>query len=333
MNRRDFLVAGGAGSVALAAPGVVSTSCAAETLKVTAFAGASNLPIWAGLEKGFFTEQNVAPTLEITPGSIQLAKDLHGGKVDLALTAFDNTVAYVEGVGEADLDGPAQFVALFGIDDGMLSFMADPSIGSFADLKGKTVSVDAMTTGFAFVTLEMMARNGIKESDVTFAKVGGGAQRLEALLKKEQNATILNSPLDLIAEAKGFKRLLRARDILPAYQGISATTSRDTLARKRATIAAFTRGFHKSVAWVAANRDEAVRILTEKMKGMDKAGAERAFDRLLDPTVGMFRDLRIDLAGVKTVLELRSRHSKSGKQLGDASKYIDATFLPEALKG
>ena len=329
MHRRTVLKAG---TAILATSGLLGMNArAAEPLKVTAFAGASNLPIWAGLEKGLFAEQNVAPTLEITPGSIQLAKDLFGGKVDLALTAFDNTVAYAEGVGEADLEGPADFVTLFGIDDGMLSLMVEPTIGSFAELKGKTLSVDAMTTGFAFVTLEMLARNSIAQKDVNFVKVGGGAQRLEALLKKEQNGTLLNSPLDLVAESKGYKRLLRARDILPAYQGISATTSRRTLATKRAQIAAFTRGFQKSVAWVAANREDAIRILTEKMRGMDRTGAEKAYDKLLHPVEGMFRDLRVDPVGVKTVLDLRSRHS--GKAVSDASKYIDAGFLAEALKG
>ena len=227
MHRRTVLKTG---TALLATSGLFGMNArAAEPLKITAFAGASNLPIWAGLEKGLFAEQNIAPTLEITPGSIQLAKDLFGGKVDLALTAFDNTVAYAEGVGEADLEGPADFVTLFGIDDGMLSLMVEPTIGSFAELKGKTLSVDAMTTGFAFVTLEMLARNSIDQKDVTFVKVGGGAQRLEALLKKEQNGTLLNSPLDLVAESKGNRRLLRARDILPAYQGISASTSRRTL--------------------------------------------------------------------------------------------------------
>jgi hypothetical protein len=103
-------------------------------------------------------------------------------------------------------------------------------------------------------------------------RVGGGAQRLEALLKKEQAGTLLNTPLDLVAEAKGFNRLARARDELGAYQGIVAAMRRDTAQRMKPQAQAFIRGFHASVGWLAdgANRDEAVGILTARMRGMER---------------------------------------------------------------
>ena len=334
MNRRSVVFAMAGLSSGLAAPAFVQPARAADALKVSAFAGASNLPIWTGLEKGFFAKEGVDPTLEITPGSIQLARDLHAGTIDLALTSIDNIVAYDEGQGEADLGGPAQFVALFGIDNGMLSLMASPEIATLADLKGKTLSVDALTTGYAFVQREILARNGFGPNDVTLVKVGGGAQRLEALLKGEQKGTLLNTPLDLIAEARGFRRLARARDVIGPYQGIAAATTRDVLARKRATIAAFTRGFHASIAFLAqpANREEAIHILMARMKGMERTAAERSYDKLLDPTDGMYRDLKINMAGFKTMLELRSSYASPAKPLNDPARYIDMDFLASALK-
>ena len=39
--------------------------------------------------------------------------------------------------------------------------VAAPAIRQFSELKGKTVSVDAMTTGYAFVVRELLARNGV----------------------------------------------------------------------------------------------------------------------------------------------------------------------------
>lgn len=324
---------GGASASILATPSVKGAR-AAESLKVSAFAGASNLPMWVGQTRGFFAAQGVEPVLEITPNSTQLARDLVAGKIDLALTSIDNVVAYDEGQGEVDLSEPANFVALFGVDNGMLHLMADKSIADFAGLKGKILSVDAMTTGYAFVLREMLARNGVKESEVEWVKAGGGAQRLEGLLKGEQAATLLNTPLDLIAEARGFRRMLRARDMLGAYQGICGATTRAMLARKGSEIKAFARGLHRSIAWLAdaSNRDAAVALLVERMKGMERPAAERAYDKLLDPADGMYRDLRIDMAGLKTVLELRSRYASPPRPLTDATKYIDAGFLDAALK-
>ena len=306
----------------------------AGPLKVVAFAGASNWPFWVGQEKGFFSREGVEVTLDLTPNSVELAKSLHSGRYDLALTSVDNVVAYDEGQGEADLGGPADFVAIFGVDNGLLSVMAAPEVKSFADLKGKTLSVDAMTTGFAFVLRELLAKNGIAEGDVQIVRVGGGAQRLEALLKKEQAATLLNTPLDLVAEARGFNRLARARDQLGAYQGIVATMRRDAAARQRPRVEAFIRGFHGSVAWLAdpANKEEALTILTGKMRGMERNPAERAYASLLDPANGMYRDLRIDREGLATVLRLRSTYAPARKSLTDPERYVDLSYLTAALK-
>ena len=234
---RSALVAG------LALASVLPAS--AGELKVVAFAGASNWPFWIGQEKGFFKKYAVEPTLDITPNSVEMAKNLFGGRYDMALTAIDNIIAYDEGQGEAGLPENAGFVALFGIDDGMLSIMAKNDIATLKDLKGKTFSVDAMTTGFAFVQRELLKRSGMSDADVKWVKVGGGAQRLEALIKGEQDATLLNTPLDLAAEAKGFRRLIRAKDELGAYQGIVGAVKRDNAPAKRAEIVGFIRGFRE----------------------------------------------------------------------------------------
>lgn len=318
------------------AAGMILASVAAQAaeMKVVAFAGASNWPFWIGQEKGFFKKHGVEPVLEITPNSVEMAKNLHAGKFDLAMTAIDNIIAYSEGQGEAGLPEDAGFVALFGIDDGMLSVMAKPDIASMQDLKGRTFSVDAMTTGFAFVQRELLKRRGMTDADVKWVRVGGGAQRLEALLKGEQDATLLNTPLDLAAEAKGFKRLARARDELGAYQGISGAAKRDHAQKIRPQIVAYIKGFHESVGWFVnpANKDEALTIFLARMKGMERPAAEKAYAALTAEKGGVYRDLRIDMEGLKTVMNLRAAYSEPKKQLADPKKYIDESYLAEAMK-
>ena len=323
-----------AGSLAALAAGPAARAQARETLRVVAFAGASNWPYWACQQEGFFARENVDAPLEFTPNSVELVGNLMAGKYDLALSAIDNLVAYNEGQGEADVGGPTDFIALFGIDNGMLSVMAAADVADIKALKGQTVSVDAMTTGFAFVLREVLARNGIAETDVTWARAGGGAQRLEALLKNEHRATLLNTPLDLVAEARGYKRLVRAREVFGAYQGISAWGRRGVVKEKDAALRAFTRAFHAGVKWVAepANKEPAIALLMAKMSGMTRPAAERAYERMLDPTDGIYRDLRIDRAGLKAVLDLRSKYAQPARQLTDVERYIDAGFLAAALK-
>jgi ABC-type nitrate/sulfonate/bicarbonate transport system substrate-binding protein len=318
----------------LALSATISAVAAAEPFKVVAFAGASNWPFWVGQEKGFFQKQGLDVALAITPNSTEMAKNLFNGVFDLALTSVDNIVAYDEGQGETDLGGPADFVALFGVDNGLLHVMVAPEVKTFADLKGKTLSVDAMTTGFAFVLRDALAKNGVDEKDVTWVKVGGGAQRLQALLENKQTGTLLNTPLDLAAEAKGFVRLQNSSQALGAYQGIVATTRRGAAAAKRAQIVAFTKAFKASVDWLAdpANREEAIAMLSKNMRGMERPQAELAYTKLLDPKTGIYRDLRVDREGMKTVLRLRSTYAEPKKVLTDPERYIDDSYRAEAMK-
>jgi len=79
-----------------------------------------------------------------------------------------------------------------------------------------------MTTGFAFVLRAMLANAGLAEADVVFSKVGGGAQRLQALLRGEQTATLLSAPLDCMAVSKGFVRLATARSAMVPFKAASA---------------------------------------------------------------------------------------------------------------
>ncbi len=320
---------------ALALPAMLATPALAQTapapLRVVAFAGASNLPVWAGQQHGLFARHGVEVTLELTPNSRAMAADLFGGRFDLALTSVDNVVAYVEGQGEAQLPGQADFVALFGVDDGMLSVMAAPDVPDLAALRGRDVSVDAMTTGFAFVLREILSRQGLAEA-VNWVAVGGGAQRLAALREGRQAATLLNTPLDLAAEGAGFRRLVRARDVIGPYQGIVGTARRGVVAEKRAALVGFARGFRDSIAWLAdpANAEAGVGLLTARAS-MPRPVAERAQAALLDASTGIFRDLRVDLDGLRTVLRLRSAYAQPRKELADPMRYLDLSVRDAAL--
>jgi ABC-type nitrate/sulfonate/bicarbonate transport system substrate-binding protein len=298
-----------------------------QTLNVVAFAGASNLALWAGQKHGVFARHGLEIALSLTPNSKAMASDLYAGRFDLALTAVDNIVAYDEGQGEVELPGPADFVAWLGVDDGMLNVMAAPDVADIAALRGRHVAVDAMTTGFAFVLRDILGRAGVADA-VEWVAVGGGAQRLAALVEGAQAATLLNTPLDLAAEAKGFRRLARAQDAVGPYQGIVAASRRGVLAEKRAAFVAFARAFRETLALLDADHAGAAAILVDNAK-MPPPVAARAVTALLDPVRGIIRDLSISDDGLRTVLRLRSHFT--GKQLDDPSRYLDPSIRAEAF--
>jgi ABC-type nitrate/sulfonate/bicarbonate transport system substrate-binding protein len=301
------------------------------SLKVIAFAGASNWPLWVGQELGFFAVEGIELTLEMTVSSVQMAQALHSGAAQVALTSIDNVIAYANGRGEIPLDGPAKFFAFMGVDDGLLSVMADPAIADIAGLRGRTLAVDALTTGFAFVLKEILAQHHIGEADVSYVSVGTGAQRLAALKAGTCSATLLNAPLCLVAESAGSARLLRAREALGRYQGIVGAAQLDWAESNRAALEAFIRAFHRSLQWLNApdNRTEACSILTKRLPILGEA-VDSAY-RVLILEGGLEKSLTIDRVGTARVIELREKHGERHGDLGGPDRYIDDSFLCSAL--
>jgi ABC-type nitrate/sulfonate/bicarbonate transport system substrate-binding protein len=214
----------------------------------------------------------------------------------------------------------------------LLALMATAEVPSIAALKGPQVAVDAMTTGFAFLLREALLKSGMALSDINFTAVGGGAQRLAWLSEKKFAATLLNAPLDLIAEARGAKRLADMRGLIGPYQGISSMARRPWLAANKAAAVSFTKGLRASVAWLCdpTNKAEAIGILRTNLPTTTPELAEKIYARLTHPTLGIRRDLSLDIAGIETVLRLRTAFATQPKQLNDPSRYIDLSVLAAA---
>ena len=132
----------------------------ASALTVNVFPGGFNWAIYVAQERGLFAKNGIRVTVQDTPGSVAQMTGLAQGKFDIAMTAVDNIVAYVEGQGEAPIGPQPEFFAFMGSDTSFLSLVTAPGVKSIADLKDRTLSVDALTTGYAFVLFDILRRNG-----------------------------------------------------------------------------------------------------------------------------------------------------------------------------
>ena len=160
-------------------------------VSVNVFPGGFNWGVYVGQDKGFFADTGIAVEVQGTPNSVTQMTDFSQGKFDIAMTAVDNIVAYVEGQGEAPIGPQSDFTAVMGSDSGFLSLVASPSVSKIEDLAGKTLSVDAMTTGYAFVLYEIMRRHGLNKGgldkgkgDYEIVRAGGMVQRWNAFARR-----------------------------------------------------------------------------------------------------------------------------------------------------
>lgn len=304
-----------------------------KTLEVIVFPGGFNWPIWVALEKGYFAKNGVAVHLTPTPGSVFQLTNLIDGKFDIGMTAIDNPIAYDEGQGEAPTAKKPDLVAFMGGDNGFLHLVTVPEVKSYKDLKGKTLSVDALTTGYAFVLMKMLERKGLKRSDYTLAKAGGVLERFQALMKKEHAGTLLLSPFEVAAEAQGFRDLGAAIDIFGHYQGLVAAARRDWLKEHGPEAVGYIRGYVAGLDWLydRKNKAEAIAILRKNLTSMSPELAEKTYGVLLDSKRGFTKKARLDVEGIKTVLAIRSQYGEPKKKLSDPSRYYDLTYYKRAM--
>lgn len=300
-----------------------------RALNVIVFPGGFNWPIWAAETKGFFAREGLAVKTTPTPNSTFQMKGLIQGDFDIAMTAMDNVVAYREGQGEAGVDGP-DLVAVMGSDRGFLRLVTAPQVRTYADLRGKTLSVDALTTGYAFVLLAMLEREGLQLGrDYRTERAGGVMQRYNALIEGKHAGTMLISPFDITAQSQGFNVLGTAGHALESYQGVVAAVRQSWARSNSDKVQGYVNAFADAVEWLydPSNKNEAIRIFLANMPPNTTAhAAETAYRTLMSEQDGFQRHGRVDARGVETVVRLRGQFGRQGAVLQPAASYIDDSF-------
>lgn len=325
-NRKTFL-AGAAAGLALAPRRAFAQTV---PVRVIGFFSGTTLPLWIADTKGFFTREKLAVTLTPTRGSVYQFQHLSAGDFDIASTALDNIIAYDTGEGEAPLPNPADFVAIMGGDSGFLELWARPEIGSYADLRGKLLAVDAVRTGFTFVLRALLQKKGIAPAEYSLEAVGNTGARFARMQRgTDCVAGLLTPPVDITAKALGFKLLDVATDVLGPYQAGVQVARRPWLAANPDTAVRYIRAVRSATAWLyePANRAEAAAILADRTK-IAVPAAIALMPTLLDPKYGIDRTGAIDPNAVKTVLALRSTYTQ--KPAGDPATYYDPSYFLRA---
>jgi ABC-type nitrate/sulfonate/bicarbonate transport system substrate-binding protein len=301
-------------------------------VKVIVFPGANNWPIWAAEARGEFAKHGIRVALTPTPNSVFLMTGLIQGKFDVAIAAIDNLVAYQEGQGEVKVEGEIDLVAVMGANNGFNSLMAAPGVKDIADFRGRKVAVDAATTGYAFVLYDILRRNGLTAGDYVVERAGGAGRRWDALREGKQDGTLLSLPWDIIAAKNGFKRLATSNDV-GRFQGSAGIVQRKWAAANEARLVAFIRGYVAGLDWISdqQHRDEAIALLRKNLRSLTLDLADASYTVLLDPSTGLQRKAQLDVAGLRTVLALRSEYGQPRKTLTDPMKYYDPSYYRKAL--
>jgi ABC-type nitrate/sulfonate/bicarbonate transport system substrate-binding protein len=297
-------------------------------LRVNIFNTSSNLPLLAGIAKGFFAQRDLTIEIQHTPNSDEQRAGLVAGKFEIAHAAVDNAVAVIEGGHDT--------VIVCGGDAGMNDFMVRNEIASLSDLRGKLLAVDAPNTAYALAAKKILKLHGLIENVDYQAKLAGGTgMRAAAMVADAQLAAgMINPPFSFSVREQGLKSLGSQFDFLGPYQATGAfvmrawaTSNADALTRY---LAAYIEG--QRYAMNPLNRVEMMALLTSRFKLSD-AVAEGTYEALVKPGSGLAPDARFNQEGFAAVLAIRAEmEGMWGGTPPAPEKYLNLSFFDRAIR-
>jgi ABC-type nitrate/sulfonate/bicarbonate transport system substrate-binding protein len=302
------------------------------TLRVIVFPNTTVLALYVGETLEFFARNGLAIERTITPTSTFQITKLAAGDFDIAIGAFDNIVAYQEGQGAELLEDPDLF-AFMGVARMNLQLVVQPGILSYADLKGKTLAVDAVSSGFVSVLRRMLELGGLGLDDYELVPVG--TRRWETLKAGEHAGALMTDNFMSGDLSTGLRILDNSIDALPPYQSAVGSACRGWAAAHKDELIRFIRAYMESLDWIfdPANREQAAEILAANRDGMSAEAAAKSVAQLVSGREGFTPRAALDTEAVQTVIDLRNVYGEPRKELAGPEQYIDLSYYQAALAG
>jgi ABC-type nitrate/sulfonate/bicarbonate transport system substrate-binding protein len=288
--------------------------------------------IIAAVDKGFLKQENINVEINTVTDSPTLLRNLIKGNYDLILNNADNVIAWAEGQGEDPQKN--DFVIFLGGSQGVdQKLVVTSAINDYQDLKGKVLAADAVTTGYAVVAMAILKKYGLEwKRDYTVTSFGNTGARADAMSRGDAVAAMM-SMADADIKKRGFKVLTEAKDHVKNYARGLGATRRDWANKSEDLVVRFNRAMIRATDWLQDknNKDAAVQMLLTETNG-NKARAESMYANTLSPTMGLTPRSRIDMAGIRTVIELREVAGLMKPGETKAEKYVDERFYNKALE-
>ncbi len=294
-------------------------------LKLIQFRAAYNLPVHGGMETEIFARHGLALETAYTPGSLYISQALKEGQYDIGHTGADDIIAAVE-------NDDSDLFIFMGLHSGLFTLVGAPDCPSVDSLFGRSVGVDARTSGFVFVLEKMLHARGFARIDYQLIEVGGWESRYRALMEGKIAATLLTEPFVLNALAAGCHLLARDFEMIASYQGTCGAASRRWAEQHPDRLVRYIRAYAEATQWCfeRANRRACLDMLARHNE-IDGTAAEHTLDALLNPQHGLYANAALNTSGVKSALELRAELGYLAHPIPSVEKYVDLSYHRTAL--
>jgi ABC-type nitrate/sulfonate/bicarbonate transport system substrate-binding protein len=248
----------------LAATAMGTTAAQAETVTVGLVGAVSSThwPVYIGIKKGYYAAEDIKPDVVFIQSSANLVQQLTAGSLDIALST-----GLADPIRAIDKGSPIA-ISRFEIQAPPYSLMAKRTIKSWADLKGKVISIGG-PKDITRIYLERMAvPNGLQPGDYDTVFAGATTARFSALTGGAVDAAILLPPFNFFAEDAGYTNLGNTIDYAKDLPFAGAVVGRDWAASHKSTLDKILKIHNTSLAWFAdpRNREEAIAMMVAESK-------------------------------------------------------------------
>jgi ABC-type nitrate/sulfonate/bicarbonate transport system substrate-binding protein len=277
---------------------------------------------------GLFAKYGLEVANDNKKNSDELRADLAAGKGDVAYLAVDNAVAMVE-LAHQDV------VILMGGEGSQNELIAQSDIQSIAQLRGKTLLVDAPNTAYALQMKKILLLSGLTPGkDYEIKPFGATPQRLVAMRdNKEFAGSMLGPPVSLVAKHQGFVSLGSVQQLIGPYQAAGFFSPRAWAKDHRDLVISFLAACIEAQQWLLApaNKQQAIDLLISQYHLTPEIAAEDYEVSMTRPG-GYAKDAQFDLRGFENVLKLRAEvEGQWGGHAPAPDKYYDPSYYAAAL--
>lgn len=326
MLRRRFLASIAGASTALMAPSLLRAQPRTSVKIATGVTPPSmhNIFLHVAHEIGLFRDNgiNVTDFIQLRGGPLAI-QAMASGQVDIA-------PADPEGLLAAAVSGhPIRGVAAPGA---RLSYMVAvrKEIETVADLRGKPFAISRPGAISQYLMFPLLDGAGVTRDSVQWFGVGGGLERMLALMANRVKGALLH--IDFAMEAindPNIKILTRVADILPDYPVELVILRKDMLEKNPEAATAITRAIIQACRYIVQNKAGTIEVVLKYVPGMNTAVLSRAYDELIRIR-GFGVNGGMTEAGLKVAHDLAVQNRQIDRSI-PLEQWVDFRFQQRAL--
>ena len=174
-----------------------------------------DMPYYVAQQRGFFHEEGLETEI-ILMKAIQTVQSLLGGSIEFGTATGTAVSAAVSG---ADVK-----VVLALTDRPSFDLIAQPSITSVQQLRGKKIGVSAVGSLGEILARQILIAHQIPPNQVTILPLGISQLSYSALKAGVVDAIMASPPVNYVAQDEGFRKLAAGSEVYRSMQGGLTTT-------------------------------------------------------------------------------------------------------------